>query len=340
MRRRLSIIVAVALLAVAAAGVTAAVRGSVTVLATSGGFQLIRTTSGLLTFRPFRQPVSDRRLQDTFEFNGSASASYAYVRDPGNGLRVGVAPHRESDFSGWFAVTLAAFPASSVFHVDMTRPPGNVTGAGNEAETVFAVQTASTKITGLINFVEVSSDSLQGSTAWQVDYSHGRVSNASSDLYWRSAQRRHAPLSYQITVRTDGSHQLTVWFGSRVVFRSDRLHMQMEAPFQPYLEVQALRTGYVARFTNFWVTENDAITVRGLPPGARVSLLPAAPSAGRHPRALAAAVASRSGAATLRLPPPAARGQATLTVTSAGRTLRFGPFGYAGGDRYQLRRTR
>ena len=158
-------------------------------------------------------------------------------------------------------------------------------------------------------------------------------------LYWRSPQSRRAPRSQQVTVRTDGRRRLTVWFGRRVVFRSGRLHMRMEAPFQPYLEVQALRTGYVSRFTDFWVTRNSAITVSGLPPGARVRLR-RAPAAGGRPRLLAAAAASRAGVATLRLPPPAAKGRATLTVTSTAHTLRFGPFGYAGGDRYRLRRRR
>lgn len=349
MRRRPRLLAAAVVLATAAVGagvsvaapirtgVSGAAQDSTTVVATAGGLQLARTAGGLLTDRPFTRPVSDRQLRDSFEFNGSASSSYAYVRDPGAGLRVGVNHHRESNFTGWFAVNVAAFPASSVFHVDMSRPPGNVTGTGNVGETVFAVQTASTKITGLINFVAVTSVSGNGVTSWQVGYSHGHIQGAKANVQWSSPARAHAPQSHEITVRTDGRHRLTVWFGDRRVFNSDHMNMNMEAPFQPYLEVQALRTGYVSRFTDFWVARTATITISGLPAGSRVSLRPTRGEARGSPPPLSSATASPRGTASLSLPPPSAKGRATLVATVDGHRLAFGPFDYAGGDHYQLR---
>ncbi|MGH3321656.1 MAG: hypothetical protein ACRDN9_16075 [Streptosporangiaceae bacterium] len=294
---------------------------------------LERTVDGLLIADDFAKPVSARDLQDTYEFNGDADPSRAYVRAPGHGLRVGVRRHRGSTFRGWFAVTLAAFPASGVYHVHMARPRGNVTGAGREAETVFAVQTASTKVTGLINFIEVSSDSDSGTTAWQVDYAHGHIANSNNRLYWRSPQSSHAATSKDITIRTDGHHQLTVWFGDRVVFRSNDLKMRIQPPFQPYLEVQAQRVAYVSTFTDFWATKSSAITLTGLRAGTHVAL--------RTPDGvtIATARASSSGVATVRLPPPRARGRASVVLTSPGGSpVVRGPFDYAGGDRYRVTR--
>ena len=40
----------------------------------------------------------------------------------------------------------------------------------------------------------------------------------------------------------------------------------MQAPFQPYLEVQALHVPYVATFHDFWVARDDRIHLTGLPP--------------------------------------------------------------------------
>ncbi|MGH9306224.1 MAG: hypothetical protein ACRD0I_04985 [Acidimicrobiales bacterium] len=359
-----------ALVAVLVAGGVAgsvAAEGGPSVVATAGGHRLVRRSSGLLIKRSFATPVPDRIVANTFEFNGDASPTYSYVRDPGGGLRVGMGPHGGRTFKGYFAVTLAAYPASSIFHVHMTRPPGNVTGTGHEAETVFAVQTGSTKVTGLINFVEISSDSRAGTTAWQVGYSHGHVKNAQTRLFARSAQSAHAPLSQDITVATDGHHHLTVWFGNRVVFHSDHLDMNMQAPFQPYLEVQSEKVPYVSTFTDFWVTHDTSLTVDGLAPGSSVSLMAAATAPGTGATAAAAApgtggtgaaagppgaatpasrpiataLASASGQAVLWMPPPRAQGVASLVITSpGGSSLRMGPFNYAGGDQYQLQATK
>lgn len=303
------------------------------VLASRSGLSLERTSSGLLTARKFDRAIPNRRLKDSFEFNGDAGAQHSFIRATSAGLKVGVHRQPAHDFKGWFAVTVPAFPATGVYHVRMARPPGNVTGAGREAESVFAVQTASTKVTGLINFVEVTSDSRHGHTAWQVDYSHGKVANATNKLYWRSRPSPHARRSQNVTVRTNGHSTMSAWFGDRVVFNSQHLDMNVTPPFQAYLEVQALRTSYVSTFRDFWVTKSASIPVTGLRPHTRVSLRTF------HQRIIATAVADGAGRAVLRLPPPEARGRAALVMTApGGQTTVLPPFPYAGGDHYHLTR--
>lgn len=336
MRPRRALAVAAGMIMVVAGGTSGVLEAqrAAPQVASAGGFALARTRSGLLAHWSFTKPVSDRRLQDTFEFNGSATRRTAWVHDSGHGLKVGVRPRTPRPFKGWFAVTLEAFPPSSVFHVDMARPAGNVTGRGNESEAVFAVQTASTKVTGLINFVEVTSDSLHGSTAWQVDYSHGRIRGAKARLFMRTPQSAHAPRSHEVTVRTDGAHRLAVWFGRHVVFRSSSLHLHMEPPFQPYLEVQSQRSPYVSTFKGFWVTRDSSVTVTRVPPGATVRLVGAGTG-----RQLAVARATADGVVHLHLPPPEARGRADLDlVLPSGRRVSLGPFVYDGGDHYRIER--
>jgi hypothetical protein len=301
----------------------------------AGGWRLTRTHDGLQTHYPFTELIPHRVLRDSFEFDGSAARGNAFVRATAGGLKVGVRDTPALDYRGWFAVPLAAFPSSGVYHVHMARPARVVSRPGKDGEAVFAVQTASTKITGRIDFVEVANVSADGTASWRVSYSHGELAGAKTNLYWRSPRSRRAPPGRDITVRTDGHRSLTVWLDHRKVFASRHLDMHIGAPFQPYLEVQAKQVPYTATFTHFWVTGSSALTVTGLRPGTRVALRASRGSP------LAAATAGHAGTAALHLPPPAAHGRGTLTVTPPrGATHRLGPFAYSGGDHYRVRRLR
>lgn len=302
------------------------------VVAETASVNLERTESGLLVSDDFGEPVPDRVLRDTYELNGDSDPARNHAEATADGLRVGVNAHPEPAFRGYFAMTLDAFPASGVYHARMTRPPGNITGQGKAAETVYAVQTASTKVTGLINFVQVVSYSADGETRWGVDYAHGKIADAETEPYWSTPMSPDAPRTQDITLRMDGHDTLTVWFGDRVVFHSDQLDMEIQPPFQVYLEVQAQRTAYVSTFTDSWVTADTALTLEGVPPGADVRLRGA-----DGERRLAGATASEAGTAVLHLPPPHAHGRGTLVVTPPdGSPYEIGPFPYAGGDRYRL----
>ena len=140
-----------------------------------------------------------------------------------------------------------------------------------------------------------------------------------------------APDTQDVTLRTDGRRSLTVWLGEEQVFHSDDLELDMQAPFQPYLEVQALRTPYVATFQDFWVTRDDEVRLTGLPAGARVALVR------DDGTVLGEGGADERGTAVLTLPPYAAKGTGTLEVSRPGHEpVRLGPFPYAGGDELRL----
>lgn len=321
---------AVALLAVVAAGtgVWAGVRATTPVpIASAGPVALYRTTGGLAIALPFDRPAPLRDLMDTFVFNGSATRGVGAASLGHQGLAVAV--HRHPDrFEGWFAVTRAAFPAAGVYHVDMAKPAGQVDGRGVQGEAVFAVQTGTTKRTGLINYVVVASDSRRGATTWMVGYAHGHVADARLQILIRYPVPADSPAARDLTLVTDGHHRLSVWFGDRLGFASDHLRLDIAPPFQPYLEVQALRIAYTSYFHDFWVTNGTSLTVAARS-GARLALV------GSDGRRLAAATARR-GTARLALPPPLARGTARLVVRSGGRRVVLGPFAYAGGDRLEL----
>lgn len=300
-------------------------------LASSGQWQLLRTTEGTLIDDAFRGDIPGREVQDVYEFNGDADPSRAFVRATAGGLQVGVDPDPSSTtYSGYFAVTHDAYPETSVFHVRVSKQAGQVESPNEVGEAVFAVQTASTKITGLINFIVLSSVSTAGMTSWKVGYMNGHVRNANYIGYWSTAPSLDAPDTQDVTLRTDGRRTLTVWFGDKLVFHSDELQLDIQAPFQPYLEVQAVQTPYVSSFQDFWVVKDDQVRLTGAPAGSRVALV-------ADGIVLSERTAGAGGDATLMLPPYAAKGSATLEITEAGhQPVRLGSFDYAGGDEFEL----
>ncbi len=275
--------------------------------------------SGLLTSDRFDRPQPLRSIADRFEFNGDAGAKVGFVSTATASLVVGVHRHAGAQYRGWFAVTYDAYPASSTFHVRMTLPSGEAR-TGERIESVFAVQTASTKVTGDINYVVVEGQTTTDGSQWQIGYAQGRVVNARTTIFW--SQPADGEPYRDITLQTDGRHRLTVWFGTEEVFTSDALDMHIQAPFQPYLEVQTLRASDEASFTNFWVTRSDGIEIRGLRPRERACLAN-----------IVCANASTAGVAVLTVPSPSCFGVAS--ITAAGRE--FGPVDYSCGSAYRLR---
>ena len=291
---------------------------------------LVRERSGLLIAHDFRNAMPAAALSKDFELNGSAPRSHASASVQADGLHVGVGHHQPGTFEGFFAVTRAAYPASSVFHVRMSREARDVMSPLQTGEAVFAVQTGTTKRTGDIDYVLVASVTNAGFTHWEVGYAEGHVAGAKTTILWTGPSSRDASVSEDITLRTDGRSSYVVYLGNAVVYESHRLRMRIIAPFQPYLEVQALEIAYESRFQDFWITSDDSILVRGLRQGDRVMLTPAK---GAPVRALADA----SGQARLLLALPQARGIGTLTILSGGSLRRFPGLLYAGGDVYRVR---
>lgn len=323
--RALDLVLAGILLASVAWGALFALSPSP--VARRGAVSLWRTTSGLLAALPFDRPTPLRDLEDTFAFGGSAPPGIGYAVARARGLAVGVHRH-DAHFEGWFAVTRAGFPASGVYHVDMAKPPGQLRSGGAQGEAVFAVQTGLTKATGLINYVIVASASRTGATSWSVGYAAGHIVNAHLTRFLRLPVPATSSDSRDVTLETDGRRRLAVWFGTRLVFASDHLHLHITPPFQAYLEVQSRVVPYASSFRDFWVTSSSVVSVSA-PDGARIRLV------ARGGRTIASATARR-GVARLVLPPPRARGSAELEVRLRRRSVKLGPFEYAGGDRYRL----
>ena len=294
---------------------------------------LSRLHSGLLVADPLDNSVTLGRLQDQYVLDGSAGPKLGSASETTAGLTVGIKAHQ--GWAGWFASTIHAAGPAVAWHV-VISPTALHLGTKGRGLAVFAVQTATTQKSGVINYIVVAADSRSGSYRWLIGYAHGLVAGASTQVLWTSKWQpvpRNSTLlpSQAVTVVTDGSHSLSVWFGTDRIFSSERLVLKMPAPFQAYLEVQSSAPAYYARFNDFWVAEDAPLVLRGLREGSRVEL--ANGTAGPGALATAKAVAGRDGTATLRLPVPELVGTGTVRVLAGGGDVTDLPnVPYAGGD--------
>ena len=234
--------------------------------------RLSRLHSGLLVADPLDKPVTLGQLQDQYVLDGSAGPKLGWVSETTAGLAVGIKAH--NGWAGWFASTIHAAGPAVAWHA-VISPTALHLGTKGRGLAVFAVQTATTQKSGVINYIVVAAVCRSGSYRWLVGYAHGLVAGASTQVLWASKwqpvpQHRTLLASQAVTVVTDGSHSLSVWFGTDEIFSSERLVLKMPAPFQAYLEVQSSAPAYYARFNDFWVTDDAPLVVRWLREGSRV----------------------------------------------------------------------
>jgi hypothetical protein len=302
-------------------------RAPVAVLA---GGKLTLQSSGLLISDDFQTPASIDSVQREFELNGSAPPADRTGSVEADGLHVGVRAHRAGTWEGFFAVTRKAYPVTSVFHVHMARSPVGVASPAQSGEAVFAVQTGTTKQTGDINYVLVASLTTGGKTHWLVGYAEGHIANAKTTVLWQSPPSGKGDLAEDISLRTNGSSSLEVYFGEKLVYSSHGLTMHIAPPFQPYLEVQSLGIAYDAVFAHLWIAADSSIMVQGLLPSEQVALNP---TGGRIIRAAPVS----SSEAQLQLALPAAHGTGVLSFQRSHGQLFSTPVTYTGGDIYRSR---
>jgi len=243
-----------------------------------------------------------------WEANGSAGQKLGFVRAQGGYLTVGVRQATPA-FRGYFLTTRDPFPPGWYAHAWAVSPPAVAQGVG---ELVFAVQTANTDQTGLINYVFVSlvttrvHDKLR--STWEIGYAYGYEQNAHSVILKKFPESAISPVNgeYHVVIWTDGKTSYRAWVNGYEVYASNRLHMQIAPPFDAYLEVQEKNTAYAVQYRQFAALAGDGVTVKGLPDGAQMIWR------GRAYRA-------HGGGVVLPLPANVGEESGTLTVKTGGK---------------------
>jgi hypothetical protein len=295
-------------------------------IATAGpGGDLVLERNGLLADYAFDKPAPTSSLVPTFRPGGTATSSGGSIRVGTDGLHVDVSPHRPGTWKGYYLATAATYPANSVVHVRMWRPPRSVPLASQSGILLLAVQTGASTA---LDYVLVADVVSREHETWIVGYANGNA------VYAVTKPLASVPTSSpaeDVTLETNGDSRYAVYFGSRLVYESTRLRLNVAPPLRVYLEVEAKGRAYQTRFQDLWVAAGSSVTVDGLHPGDHLTLTPDGSAPVR-------AVADAVGQARLPLPLSKAVGTGTLRIDGPGmpRPRRFAGIGYAGGDVYRL----
>ena len=311
-----------ALLAAALAG-----RTSLGVIGSRGGM-LTLSHQGTVMDTSFSHPLSPQY----WAYGGSSPPAIRFATWSPGRLAVGVDNRGHRNYYGYFAVTRNTAPANAYVQA-VVAPMTAVPGRHQTAETVVAVQTAWTKLTGLINYLVVSEIASNGRPKrLYAGYAHGYLAHASTIAYYseHSKQLLSSSKPYIVTIRTDGYTTAQIWIGNRQIVASSNLHLNIEPPFQVYLEVQDVAMRYSAEFYHMSVYTDRTVDIAGLPVGAHLSF-----TASGH---VWRATADKSGDAHLAFSVPALANVGTLTINKGGQKWVFPSLRLAGGDRWNFGR--
>ena len=276
----------------------------------------------------FSRPLSSQ----FWSYGGSSPPALRFATWSPGQLAVGVDNRGHRNYYGYFAVTRNTAPANSYVQA-VVAPMTAVPDKQQTAETVVAVQTAWTKLTGLINYLVVSEVAIEaGTKRLFAGYAHGYLAHASTLGYYseqaKSLLTNHKP--YIVTIRTDGHKMAQIWIDNRNILDKHNLHLNIEPPFQVYLEVQDVNMRYAAVFYHMSVYTNRTVDIKGLPSGAHLSFS----SNGRIWRA----TANKNGNAHLAFSVPELANVGTLTISKSGQKWVFPSLRLAGGDHWEFGR--
>ncbi len=293
----------------------------------AGSSQLVLTASGQLWNAHFQHPLQ----KVLYHYNGSETPKRRFVTWSRGLLSIGVNQVGLHGFKGLFAVTEPSFPAGSFVETSM-KPLRAAPKPGQYAETIVAVQTATTPENGQINYVIASLTQAPRGNLLQLGYANGVVRDAKTYIL-RDYQAPHlftTVANQPVTISTNGLHDLKIWLGSRLILNESRLDLNIIPPFQVYLEVQSQGLRYAARFHRLVIYRSNQVTMDGIPNGAIVTVL------GPHGTPLAEGPA-RHGTFTMTLTPPRLQASVTVRVSLGTRVTTFHGVVVKGGDVYAYR---
>ena len=288
----------------------------------SGVGTLTLSHRGTVMETGFQHPLSAQY----WAYGGSAPPAIRYATWSPGQLAVGVDNRGHRTYYGYFAVTRNTAPANSYVQA-VVAPMTATPGRHQTAETVVAVQTAWTKLTGLINYVVVSELSHDGRPKRLfAGYAHGYLAHASTVSYYSKhvAKILNGTGPYVVTIRTDGYKMAQIWIGNHLIVARSDLHLNIQPPFQVYLEVQDVDMRYAAVFYHMSVYTARTVEVAGLPSGAHLSFA----SGGRIWRE----TADSKGNVRLAFSVPELSNVGTMTISAGGHRWVFPALHLAGGD--------
>ena len=244
----------------------------------SSPYSISLVKSGLAASDPLdNETKTQQQLQSNpryWTYGGDAPlqtppAPYDFYKDP-QGLHIGV-QSTGNDTSGnpkWAGFyALAPGTNAALFHALISTPLRSIPTSNNYYENSLYVQTSINVPNAQVNYVACGSNTATYGTLWAVYSATGDIHGATSfaQLYLDSSPNQ--PLTRECTIITNGSNYLKVYIDGTMVYNSTTLKLQMQEPFNAFLEPQTSYAGQLLNgiYKDYYATTVETIQVTNNP---------------------------------------------------------------------------
>src|SRR5439155_476840 len=168
-------------------------------------------------------------------------------------------------WAGFYA--LAPGTNATLFHALISTPLRSIPTSNNYYENSLYVQTSVNVPNAQVNYVACGSNTSVYGTLWAVYSATGDIHGATSfaQLYLDSSPNQ--PLTRECTIITNGSNYLKVYIDGTMVYNSTTFKLQLQEPFNAFLEPQTSYAGQLLNgtFEDYYVTTDETIQVTNNP---------------------------------------------------------------------------
>jgi len=203
-------------------------------------------------------------------------APYDFYKDP-QGLHIAVQStgndtNGNPKWAGFYA--LAPSINASLFHAVISTPVRSI--PNNYYENSLYVQSNVNVPNALVNYVACGSNTATSyGTVWTVYSATGDANGATTFARLFADNSTNQSLTRDCTIITNGSNYLKVYLDGVMIYSSNNLNLQMQEPFNVFLEPQSSYAGQLLNgiYKDYYVTTDENIQVTNLPSNAaRVDL--------------------------------------------------------------------
>jgi len=177
-------------------------------------------------------------------------------------------------WAGFYA--LAPGTNAALFHAVISTPVRTIPSFADFYENSLYVQTSVNGPNALVNYIACGANTAKSyGTVWAVYSATGDGNSATNFTRLFLDKSTNQSLTRDCTIITNGSNYLKVYLDGVMVYTSNTLKLQMQEPFNAFLEPQSSYAGQLLNGTykDYYVTTDETIKVTNLPSNAaRVDL--------------------------------------------------------------------
>src|SRR6267143_1953790 len=249
-------------------------------------YSINQVNSGLAASDPLNNETkTQQQLQSNpryWTYGGDAlvqtpPAPYDFYKDS-QGLHIGVqstgnGTDGKPKWAGFYA--LAPGTNAALFHAVVTTPVRTIPSFIDFYENSLYVQTSVNGPNPLVNYVACGANTSGWNTLWAVYSATGDGNSATNFTALYVDNNATQSLTRDCTIITNGSNYLKVYLDGVMVYTNNNLKLQMQEPFNAFLEPQSSYEGQLLNGTykDYYVTTDENIQVTNLPSNAaRVDL--------------------------------------------------------------------